>query len=215
MAAKLQSARDVAKPRAANGFWIDHATLHGEDFAWLADTERLTLWNVKIPAGFLSRLHKLWWLDIRGGTGADLAPILGASRLRYLAVNQIRGLSDLSGLAAFKELRLLSLYGLAQVTTVPSLKDLNALERLEVGQMKALPSIAPLLEAPRLKELLLIRNMSVPSPDVAAISSHPSLERFDWLAEDVPNKVWLPVVQSISLPKARSMHPEDWFGLQI
>src|SRR3546814_6892091 len=80
----------------------------------LRDVERLTLWNVKVPRGFLGRLEKLWWLDLRGGTGADLSAAMGASRLRYLAVNQVRGLADLSLVSEVRQLQLLSLYGLAK-----------------------------------------------------------------------------------------------------
>ncbi len=80
--------------------------------------------------------------------------------------------------------------------------------------MRSLKSITPVLEAPRLRELLLLRKLNVSPADVDAISEHSTLERFDWYAEDVPNKVWVPVVESVKLPKARAIHPEEWFGLQ-
>src|SRR3546814_9196554 len=94
----------------------------------LRDVERLTLWNVKVPRGFLGRLEKLWWLDLRGGTGADLSAAMGASRLRYLAVNQVRGLADLSLVSEIRQLQLLSLYGLAK-TSEEHTSELQSLMR--------------------------------------------------------------------------------------
>src|SRR3546814_5874311 len=107
----------------------------------LRDVERLTLWNVKVPRGFLGRLEKLWWLDLRGGTGADLSAAMGASRLRYLAVNQVRGLADLALVSEIRQLQLLSLYGLAKVAVLPSLEKRPYLKREETGQMKGISCI--------------------------------------------------------------------------
>ncbi|MEI2727359.1 MAG: hypothetical protein V9H26_28840 [Verrucomicrobiota bacterium] len=174
----------------------------------------MTLWNVKLPYGFLARLPNLWWLDIRGGTGENLLSLRGASHLKYLAINQVRGLAEVSPLSTFSNLRFLSLYGLPQVSDLPSLSDLADLARVEVGQMKALSSLTPLLDAPHLKELFLIRKLNVTSLDVARITTHPTLERFDWFAEDVPDRVWKPIIDAIKLPQARAMHPEEWFGLE-
>ena len=214
MTSTFRPAKEVAKPRIANGLWLDHAIVSDEDIAWLNRVERLTLWNVKLPEGFLAKLPRLWWLDIRGGSARDLLPIEGASSLKSLAVNQVRGLANLSALTSFTKLRSLSLYGLAKVTQLPSLGALMNLERAEIGQMKSLNAITPVLDAPHLKELLLIRKLNVSQADADAISKHSRLERFDWFAEDVPNKVWVPVVESVKLPKTRAMHPEEWFGLQ-
>ena len=85
-----------------------------------ASVERLILWNVQIPSGFLARLSKLWWLDIRGGSACDLDVARGASKLRYLAVNQVRGMQDLSAIEEMLSLRYVDLYGLPQMKTLPS-----------------------------------------------------------------------------------------------
>ena len=52
------------------------------------------------------------------------------------------------------------------------------------------------------------------SPDVARIVMHLTLAQFDWFAEDVPIRVWKPVMNAVKLPQARTMHPEEWFDLQ-
>jgi hypothetical protein len=204
-------ARDVAQDRGSGVFWIDHAEIVEADAEWLAGAERLTLWNVGVPPGFLARLPRLWWLDIRGGTARDLEVSRSCAGLRYLCVNQVRGLLDLELLATHVRLELLSLYGLAQVRAAPSLRALKSLRRLEVGQMKALGELEPLLEAPQLRELLLHKVVLPTERDVARINRHPSLEAFSWTALDVPARISEPVIRAIPLAPARSMHPEEWF----
>lgn len=212
MSAKTHKpAREVAQDRGSGVFWIDHAKIVEADAGWLGGAERLTLWNVRVPPGFLSRLPRLWWLDIRGGTATDLEVSRGCTGLRYLCVNQVRGLADLALLATHVRLELLALYGLAQVREVPSLRGLEKLARIEVGQMKGLRELAPLLEAPRLRELFLSKLVSPTERDVDLIDRHASLKAFSWYAVDVPARISRPILERITLPNARSMHPEEWF----
>jgi hypothetical protein len=213
MAKKRSSARSVAQPRSHNGFSIDHAEIVEDDLAWLGSVERLSLWNVKIPSGFLARLRKLWWLDIRGGSAGDLNVACGATGLRYLAVNQVRGMQDLSAVGRMLKLRYVFFYGLPQVKTFPSFGGHSKLEHASVGQMRGLRSLQGLLQAPKLRELQLIRKINVNADDVEQIAGHPTIRRFDWFAEDVADKVWVPVVERIGLPPVPYAFPEEWFGL--
>jgi hypothetical protein len=194
---------------------LDHVELIDEDIEWLAATERMTLWNVKVPAGLLARIEKLWWLDIRGGSGRDLAVAEGANKLQYLAVNQVRGMSDLALVAEMVTLRYLDLYGLPKVTELPSCARLKNLQHARVGQMRGLLSLHGLLQAPKLRELELVRKINVSQTDVDEIIGHPALEAFDWRAEDVPAKTWEPVVKKVALPEVSPMHPEEWFGVPV
>jgi hypothetical protein len=150
---------------------------------------------------------------LRGGTAKDLSYIRGAVRLQYLAVNQIRGLNDLSVVSELTNLRYLFLYGLSKVNSLPSFSNLIKLERVEVGQMKELPSLRGILDAPMLRQLELLKKMTVTEEDVSAIKNHPSIREFTWFAEDVPNKVWAPIVDRIGLPNVSSGTPEDWFEI--
>ena len=213
MSAKPRLAKDVARQQGPGRFWIDHAVIVDDDLEWLASAERLTLWNVKLPVGFLACLPALWWLDIRGGSAESIDHVADAAGLEYLNVNQVRGVSDLSAIASLPKLRLLCLYGLARVTTAPSLATLSALRRIEVGQMKSLSSLGALLDAPGLDELLLVRRVSITQADLGRIAAHPTLREFDWFAEDVPVKVWKPVLEMVKLPRARPMHADEWFDL--
>lgn len=213
MTSKRQPAQQMARPSGPNGYWIDHALVVEDDFAWLQRVERLTLWNVKLPPGFLARLPKLWWLDMRGGTAVRLESARGAFGLKYLAVNQVRGLTDLSELPTFSQLRFLNLYGIPRVSRLPSLTKLAALERVEIGQMTHLSSLAPILDAPNLRELLLVRSLNVGGADMHRLLTHATLEQFDWFAEDVPDKIWVPVVDAVKLPRTQLLQPEAWFDL--
>jgi hypothetical protein len=214
MAYKFKPAKEVASTRIANGVWIDHGVIKESDFEWLQTAERLMLWNVKIPDGFLAKLPKLWWLDIRGGTAENLSVAKGCTQLKYFTVRHIRGLSDISEIANFKRLQLLMLYAAPQVITLPSLRQLEDLARIELGNMAGLQSLVPFLDAPNLKELLFRKKMRVSAADVQNIKQHPSLEKFNWDGLDVPVKDWEPVVKSVNLPPPRSIYPEEWFGLQ-
>lgn len=75
-----------------------------------------TLWAVKIPDGLLASLPNLVFLDLRGGSGPSADVVAGCDRLRYLQLNQMRGLSDVSVLPTLSSLEFLSLYGLPKVT---------------------------------------------------------------------------------------------------
>lgn len=66
------------------------------------------MWAVKVPHGLLAQLPHLEWLDLRGGSGADVRIADGCSGLRYLSVNQIRGCTDLSVLPTLIKLELLA-----------------------------------------------------------------------------------------------------------
>jgi hypothetical protein len=205
------SAQSAARWRSEHEVVIDHASLDLRDAEWLSKVRRLTLWAVKIPSGLLASLPQLEWLDLRGGSGASIDLVNGCSKLTCLAVNQIRGLHDLSALSGQINLRMLSLYGLPQVRTLPSLANLLHLKRLEIGSMKGLAGLGPLLEAPYLEELLLSKAVALSSADPEAIAAHPSIRAFDWFAEDVPDKTWAPVVDRVGRPKARALNASDWF----
>ena len=213
MAKKRRPTIEALKHRNNRVLHLDHVELLDEDIEWLSKTERLTLWNVEVSVGLLARVEKLWWLDIRGGSATDLAVAKGADKLQYLAVNQVRGMCDLSIVSQMTTLRYLSLYGLSKVTELPSCAEVTNLEHAKIGQMCELRSLHGLLQAPNLRELQLAKKIGISETDVAEIIGHANIKAFRWFAEDVPDKVWVPVVEKIALPAVSPMHPEEWFGL--
>ena len=208
---KRQPARAVAKDHGNGSFWLDHPEIAESDLGWLHSAQRLTLWDVVVPAGFLASLPKLWWLDIRGGSAADLEVVRGAVGLRYLAVNQVRGMRDLSQLPSIPVLEYLDVYGLPHVIELPSFRTSLKLDHVSLGQLRGLTSLEGLLDAPNLQELQPVRKMNVSDSDVERIRRHPALQRFSWFAEDVPVKVWEPVVKAAALPPVPVVFPKAWF----
>ena len=152
MTKRLQPASAAANWRAPDDLWLDHAAVTNDDLGWPTPVRRLTLWVVELPPRFLARLPHLDWVDVRGGSGKDLDFLAGCSRLRYLAINQVRGVDDLSALADLTTLELLDLYGLPQVKLIPSLARLSSLSRAQLGSMKGLVGLTGLLDAPHLAE---------------------------------------------------------------
>lgn len=209
---KLARARDVAKWRSDNKIWIDHAVLVRDDLEWLRPVDRMTLWAVKVPPGILAELPHLRWLDLRGGSGESLAVAEGCSRLRYLQVNQVRGMRDLDLLSSLIDLELLSLYGLPKVERIPSLGALVSLRRAEIGMMRNLLGLTGLLEAPGLEELHLSKHVHLHPSDPDRIANHPSIKTFGWFAEDIPNSMWMPAIARVGKPGVRPMHAADWFA---
>jgi hypothetical protein len=210
--AKKGRARDLARGRGSAEVWVDHAVIEPDDVDWLTPVRKLTLWAVDLPPGFLGSLPNLEWLDVRGGSGASADFVIGCDRLRYLQINQVRGLSDASAIGDLVTLELLSLYGLPKVTDLPSLARLRALARLELGSLKGLQSIAPALDAPALEELYLSRAVSMDADDPLCIRDASQIKAFSWFAEDVPDQVWESVVRVVDKPSAAAVMPSDWFA---
>ena len=139
MPKKRPASIEACKRRNNRDVRLRHVELVDEDIEWLSKTERLTLWNVKVPAGLLAGIETLRWLDLHGGSAADQTVWKGANKLRYLGVNQVRGMCDLSLIAELEALRYLDLYGLPKVVEFPSCVRLLNLEHAHIGQLPGLP----------------------------------------------------------------------------
>jgi hypothetical protein len=190
--------------------WISHAVVTDADFDRLASVERLTVWNVRFPDRFLAGLSHLWWLDIRGGSGRDLARIAGCMGLRGLVVNQVRGLEDASEISSLTNLEVLSLYGLARLSGLPRLASLRRLSRIELGQLRALHDWAALAEAPGLEELVFQNKLYPDDEIVEKLARHPTLRTFSWFAPDEPISRVESVTQRLERPPASVARQEEW-----
>jgi hypothetical protein len=211
VATSTGTARTAAKWRSDDEVWLDHVTLVEADLEWLAPVRMLTMWAVKMPPGFLARLPQLGFVDYRGGSGSDLSFLDGCTDLRGLVVNQVRGVDDLSGLTRLVCLQQLDLYGLPRVREIPSLGAHRHLRRAWMGSMKGLVGLTGLLDAPGLEELHLSRAVGLAPDDADRISTHPTITKFGWFAEDVPVATWKPVCDRITKPSPSLMRPEEWF----
>lgn len=198
--------------RGHGRYWIDHQSLTDEDAQRLSDARELTLWNVRLPPGFLGRLPRLDVLDLRGGTGGSLDLIRSAAGLRALVVNQVRGLSDLGALRDHRDLEFLSLYGLLQVKSLPALDGLRKLRRVELGQMRNLRDINALASLPHLEELYFSRRLGIRADDVKVLQGHPTLRAFNWFFEDIPLSQAQPVLEALPLERIGPVFPAEWLA---
>lgn len=98
------------------------------------------------------------------------------------------------------------------MTTLPSFASLSKLRRVNIGQMRGLESIARILDAPALRELFLSKCVNLTEHDVQRIIDHPDLQRFGWFGEDVPARIWVPVMDRVKLPEAKILSPAAWFA---
>jgi hypothetical protein len=210
MSTKRVPARDAANWRDEE-LNLAGASVRGDDLEWMARVERLNTWNVTFPDGFLSRLPRLWWLKLIGGSGRDLSLVAGCDSLRFLSVNQVLGMADLGVIGDLRSLQFLELYGLPRVRRLPSLATLVELRRVLLGSMKGLEDLAGLFEAPQLEELLFGKMVRLSANDIELLLSYAPLKAFDWFLEDIPSRVYTPVLDRITVPTARSVHPEVWF----
>lgn len=177
------------------------------------EVRRLTVWAVKHPPGFFAKLPSLQWLDVQGGSGESTSFVEGCQDLRYLNLNQILGLTDLSAIEGLVRLEYLSIYGQPRVETLPDLSGHVRLVRLELGSLKGLQNgIGPALRAPALAELMLIRAVAVAEGDAALVRDHPTLRTFDWFSEDVPRRIVEPFMAQADKPSTRPLHAYEWFA---
>jgi len=199
--------------RAPDDVVVDHARLAAADRAWLLPAKAITLWAVTVTDGLLASLPNLVFLDLRGGSGASIACAAGCARLRYLEVNQVRGLHDLSVVPTLTNLELVSLYGLPKVVELPSMAPLRRLRRAELGSMKGLAGLTGLLDAPALEELRFYRAVRTAPGDAERLATHPTLREFEWSAEDaVPLAQWQTFVRTVGKPPARALLAREWFA---
>lgn len=209
-------AKDVARWQGPTKLWLDHARVGEHDLEWMAPVQSLVLWNVRLPEQALARLPDLVGVSLRGGTASDLGVVRGCESLMFLDVNQIRGLHDLTELSRLRSLEFLSLYGLPRVQAVPSLRENEKLAVLQLGSLKGLRTLAGVIAAPALRSLQLIRRVPVRTEDVEGLASHPTLEQFDWLAEDVPWRIVEPVVDRLKhLDRPRALDPDEWLDQRL
>jgi hypothetical protein len=169
----------------------------------------LTFWAVRIPPGFFAKLPNLVFLDIRGGSGRNADFVSGCNGLRFLFINQVRGLTDIRAVVSLPSLEMLVLFGLPQLGQPPSFSQMERLRYLQVGSMKGLAGIEAFLEAPGPTDFTMMKKVGVVPGDALAIAAHPTIERFEWWVEEVPDNLWIPFRRAVNKPKALSSG--DWF----
>lgn len=152
---------------------------HTKDITVVSGFTRLVyLWlrSVSMPdLSLLQPIHNLRSLALRLGGTNQLQMLPALSRIRYLELWMVRGLSDLSAVAELPELRYLFLQALKNVRSLPSLRPLHELRRVDVENLSNLSDITPIAEAPNLEELMLGDMRHLPIQSLECLRGHPTL----------------------------------------
>jgi hypothetical protein len=196
---------------ASPGFLVlDRARLDLADASWMAPARTIHAHGTRAPRGLYAALPDLERLRLLDGSAPDLDEISGCQRLRGLEVQGVRRLTDVSAVAGLVTLEVLALYGLKDLRAVPSLARLNRLSWVDLGRLPRLDGIDGILAAPHLEDLTFVRAVGCAPSDAAKIAAS-SVERFDWFAEDVPDRVWAPFREAVGLPRSVPTTVDDWF----
>src|SRR5438874_1703487 len=139
----LASRDDVGMPterpewqnRPDGSVWVIGMTLSAEHRESLRGVRYLTLFDTKVQPGVLSDLVELELLDLRTRSVPALDQIRGLPHLRGLAVTHNRQITDLTALTTLPSLEHLELYALSKVAGLPNMGALPRLRRVNLGQM--------------------------------------------------------------------------------
>ncbi|GAA3213633.1 hypothetical protein ACFP63_10525 [Oerskovia jenensis] len=190
---------------------LDRARLDLSDTSWMARARTIDSRWTRAPKGLYAALPRLERLRIIDGATPDLDELQGCRRLRGLEVQGVRRLVDLSAVAGLVSLEALSLYGLKDLRVVPSLARLTRLSWVDLGRLPSLEGIEGLLAAPHLTDLSFVRAVGVTPGDATRIAAS-SVERFEWFAEDVPDREWVPFRAAVGLPRLSPTTMDGWFA---
>jgi hypothetical protein len=157
---------------------VEGLVSHVEALSELTGLLTLTLRSVTLPAmSVLAPMTNLRGLDLKLGGTSDLSLLPCFTRLQYFEAWMIRGLTDLSALAAVTSLEELHLEALKHVTRLPPLHNLTRLRRITLHTMKGLEDLTVLLTAPALEELRLTGMDHLTPEKVIHLAAHPALKK--------------------------------------
>jgi len=123
----------------------------------LGNLEKVVLRSITVPdLEFLKPLERLWSLEIKLGGTKNLAALKGMTRLKYLELWQVLGLSDLDVISTLTGLQYLFLQSLTRVGNLPDFRELTSLRRISLETMKRLQDVSTLRHAPALIEYIHI-----------------------------------------------------------
>jgi hypothetical protein len=143
----------------------------------LTKLHKLTLRSITLPdLSVFTSLKELWSLDIKLGGTKDLSLLPEIGQLKYIELWMIRGLSNIQSISDVTSLQFLFLHALRRVENLPSFGELHKLRRLHIETLKGLVDISPIVEAPALKELLVLDTPQLKPEQFRCLVDHPTLE---------------------------------------
>jgi hypothetical protein len=123
-----------------------------EAISTLSNLEKLWIAGATWPDyKCLITLPKLWWVNIVLGGTTNIEHIRYLNSLRYLAMWQVRKLSDISPISSIFSLECLSLGCMRNIKSLPSLKKLKKLRSIYLEKMSELTDLCHCLKRQGLK----------------------------------------------------------------
>jgi len=144
--------------------------------AELQGLEDLTLRSISTPGiEYVSKLPRLWSLDIKLGGIQNLSAISGKESIKYLELWQIRGLSDISVVSSLTGLQYLFLQSLRNVSRIPDLSKQTRLRRLSLENMKGLRDVSAIRQAPALEQFIHVAAQNIRPEQYQDLLDNPTL----------------------------------------
>jgi Leucine-rich repeat (LRR) protein len=154
---------------------------HSKDFAALSELtslRELSLSFMKLddlsPLVSLTRLAKL---HITGGSVGNLEGLSRLTQLTTLSLRQVRGVADLSPIAALRKLEHIRLERLPHVERLPALRKPNRLQHIQLVTMNGLRDIDALADATVLEELEVCAVPKLTPGSFSKLVGHKTLRR--------------------------------------
>jgi Leucine-rich repeat (LRR) protein len=147
-----------------------------EVISTLTMLDDLTLRSMTLPdLSILLPLRRLRSLDIKLGGTRDLGLLPELAPLAYLELWMIRGLEDISPIGELPSLQYLFLQDLSRIDRLPDMSRMICLRRIDIEGLKRLTDLSPLLSAPSLEELYLVKSAHLRPEHLECLVGHPTL----------------------------------------
>lgn len=141
----------------------------------LLGLEHLTLYGIKVPSvQVLTPLTKLRGLALKVGSINSLDGLADMAALRFFEAWQVRGLKDLTAVAASPSLEVLYLESLRHAE-LPDFSRASSLRHVQIDNLPLVNGLTGLAAAPQLRQLLITRRL-FDQEEVDVLRNHPTLE---------------------------------------
>ncbi|WP_188785492.1 hypothetical protein [Nocardioides phosphati] len=128
---KRPSLAPVARFRELRSLYLEGQTKDIEVVGTLTNLASLTLRSISLPdLSLLKPLSELRALDLKLGGTRELSLLPEIGRIEYLELWMVKGLADISPVAAMPHMEFLFLQSLRQVTALPALSNATSLRRV-------------------------------------------------------------------------------------
>lgn len=169
-----------------------------EEIGKLLNLEELVLRSISLPnLDFISKLNKLWSIDIKLGGIKDFTVLYKLPQVKYLELWQIKGLSDISFISKMTELQNLHLESMINVTVLPSLEKLKKLRRIKLMNLKGLKQFEKLKSAPNLEDFFFTMIYQQQPEDLIPVLENPNLKNiYVYFPSNKKNKTFEALVKT-------------------